>query len=185
MKLQPHHHKYINYILLALGIAAAIFLIQLPQFKEFILHLGKFNYISLFISGILLVSTFTLPTGSLILITLAKDFPPYIIIALAGLGAAFGDFIVFSFVRDKVENEISATYDKFLQKHHLKKILHTKYFAWTLPVIGVLILASPLPDDFAVSLLGLSTMSKLSFFAISLLSHTVDVGSLIAISHFI
>jgi hypothetical protein len=58
---------------------------------------------------------------------------------------------------------------------HLHKIMHTRYFAWTLPVAGAFILVSPLPDELGVSLLGLSQLSKKKFLLISAASHAAGM----------
>jgi len=77
--------------------------------------------------------------------------------------------------------EITPIYNK-IAGSHFKKILHTKYFAWTLPVIGALIILSPLPDELGVSLLGLSEVKTRKFFLISLASHTVGMFLLVSAS---
>lgn len=182
MKLQPHHHKYKNIILIIIGISLAIFLAQNQSFNQFLTHLGKFGYISAFFAGMLFASTFTIAAGGVILLTLAKTLSPLELTIIAGLGGVTFDFLVFKFVKDKVNAEVTPVFEKFLHRHHFRKILHTKYFGWTLPVIGVFIIASPLPDELGVSLLGLSRMNPFYFLAVSLTSHLIGMGTIIASS---
>lgn len=182
MKLQPHHHKYNNIILTIIGFSFAVFLFQNQNFNQFLTHLGKYGYISAFIAGILFASTFTIATGGVILLTLAKTISPLQLIIIAGLGGATFDFLMFKFVKNKIDAEIAPVVEKFLYHHHFRKLLHTKYFGWTLPIIGVFVIASPLPDEFGVSLLSLSQMNPVYFLAVSLTSHLIGIGTIVVSS---
>ena len=64
---------------------------------------------------------------------------------------SFGDIIIFHLVKDNLSNEINDIYDKIDGKKHFRKLLHTKYFNWVLPVVGSIIITSPLPDELVVS----------------------------------
>jgi hypothetical protein len=182
MRLQPHHHKYKNIILTIAGFTLAIFLAQNQTFNQFLAHLGNYGYISAFFAGMLFASTFTIAAGGLILLTLAKTLSPLELIIIGGFGAVTFDFLVFKFVKDKVNSEVTPVFEKFLHRHHFRKILHTKYFGWTLPVVGAFIIASPLPDEIGVSLLGISKMNPIYFLGISFISHLIGMSTIIASS---
>lgn len=173
-----HHH---NLILFALGFLLAALIALNPGFNQFINHLGKLGYIGGFVAGILFVSTFTVATGAVILLDLAKNLSPIFLIIVAASGAVAGDFLIFKFIEDDVEGEIQPIYNEIVGSH-LRKILHTKYFAWTLPVLGALIIVSPLPDELGVSLMGISTLTTSRFLLISLASHIVGMSLLIGAS---
>lgn len=137
-----------------------------------------------FLSGFLFIFTFTVATGALVLSDLSKTLSPAIIIPLAALGAVIGDVFIFYFVRKGVVEEITPIYEK-ITGHHLKKLLHTKYFAWTLPVIGALIIISPLPDELGISLLGFSRIKVFKLVLISLFSHSIGMSLIVSISRLI
>ena len=119
-------------------------------------HLGGFGYIGAFIAGILFVSTFTVATGAVILLILAEQLHPIEIGLIAGFGAVLGDLTIFRFVKDNLTQELESLYNQFDSNHHLKRVLHSKYFSWSLPVIGAIIIASPFPDELGISILGFS-----------------------------
>jgi hypothetical protein len=179
MSLRPHHHKYKNIILFVLGLALSIILSQFKFFHTFLTHLGQFGYLSAFIAGLLFTSTFTVATGGLILLTLSGILNPILLIIFAGLGAVTCDVLIFKFVKNEVSQEIAPVYQNFINHSHFKKILHTKYFGWTLPVLGTLIIASPLPDELGVSLMGISNLTIEKFIIISVISHTIGISSLV------
>ncbi len=182
-RYRHHSHKHKNLLLLVLGLIFAYFISQDQSFRSFLLSLGSLGYLGAFIGGLLWVSTFTMAIGIVILVVLAKQLPFIQLGVVAVLGAVIGDFLIFYFVKDDLTNEIRPIYNKLGGKH-LTKVLHTKYFSWTLPVIGALIIALPLPDELGVSLMGLSQMKALEFFLVSLLSHTTGIFLIISTSFF-
>ncbi len=179
MGFLPHKHR--NLLLLVLGIVLAFIFSQASWFTGDLGHLGNLSYLAAFIAGMMFASTFTVATGALILINLAKTFPPFWLVVLGGLGAVTTDFLIFLFVKDDVVGEITPIYDK-ITGSHFKKILHTKYFAWTLPVLGALIIISPFPDELGISLMGMEQIKTSKFILISLISHTIGMTTLIGLS---
>lgn len=175
------HWKYKNITFATLGIIISLVLSRIPQFHVFLLHLGKLGYLGAFLAGILFVSTFTFATGALIIIILAGQLHPLPISVIAAAGAMAGDLTIFKFVKDGLVSELESIYDKLDSKHHFIKLLHTRYFNWTLPVIGALIIASPLPDELGVTLLGISKMRTYKFMIISFFLNTLGIFSAVSI----
>ena len=181
--MRPHHHKNKNLVLFLLGITLAFTLIRLPFFTDVILRLGELKYVGAFLGGLMFVSTFTLPLGVMVLLTLTKALPLGMLILFASLGAVAGDMVAFKFIKTRIKSDVEPLYqeiESLVGKNHIKKIIHTKYFAWTLPVIGAFIMASPLPDELGVSLMGLSNMSARKFAVISWFSHTIGIAVIIS-----
>jgi hypothetical protein len=174
------HRKHKNITMFVVGLVAAIVFSRSSLFQAFIQFTNSFPFLAAFIAGVLFASTFTIAAGGMIIINLAQTVHPLTLIIFGGLGAVSCDLIIFYFFKDKVAKEVSPIYDEFISKSHLKKIVHTRFFAWTLPVIGALIIASPLPDELGVSLMGFSQMKVIQFFLVSLGSHLVGMTSLVA-----
>ena len=173
--------KYKNITFAILGIIFALYLSQIDAFSQFLLHLGTLGYLGAFLAGALFVSTFTVTTGILILFTLAQNFHPLEIAILAGLGAVLGDLIIFHLVKDHLMGEMKSIYNNLGGKH-LSKLLHTKYFNWTLPMIGAIIIASPLPDELGVSLMGIAKMKTYQFVFISFLLNAIGIFLVVSAS---
>lgn len=172
--MRHFHWKHKNLILFFLGIGIAFFVFRNPWLHNFLLNIGNFGYLGAFLAGMLFASTFTVAIGGLILLNLAKVLPAFPLIVFACLGAVVSDFLIFKCIKDSVVEEITPIYEeleKIGKKNHLKKLIHTKYFGWTLPVIGALIILSPFPDELGVSLLGISNIKSTRFLLISLCSH--------------
>ncbi len=175
-------YRYKNITFLVSSLCLAFFILGNEELHSFLLHLGSFGYIGAFFAGMLFVSTFTVATGAIILLILAESLSPVEIGIVAGLGAVVGDFAIFRFVKDDLAREIRDIYNKFDSGHHLKKVLHTKYFSWTFPVLGAAIIASPLPDEIGVSLMGISKMSTMKFLLISFLLNAIGIFLVVSAS---
>jgi hypothetical protein len=169
-----HQQKHHNILMLFLGLALAIILSRSSQFNNFIQGLGQFGYISAIIAGAMFVCTFTVATGAYIIFTLAKTLSPVELILFGMIGAVIFDMLVYKTIKNTVDKEILEAFNT-PRFSHFKKILHTKYFAWMAPLIGLLVFLSPLPDELGISLLGLSKLRTYQFFFISILNHSLGM----------
>lgn len=167
--------KYKNITLFFLCIALTAILFEFEPFHMILIQLGNFSYIGAFFAGMLFVSTFTVALGALILLTLAEYLHAVEICLIAGCGAVLADFTMFHFVKNHLVEEIFDLYEKIDSNHHLVKLLHSHFFSWTLPVLGALIIASPLPDELGVSLLGISRMKPLRFLLLSFILNSLGI----------
>src|SRR3989344_4596991 len=174
--------EYKNLTAVFIGIAVAIILSRNETFHSFLLHQGSFGYIGAFIAGILFVSTFTVATSALVLLILAETLSPIEIGLIAGLGAVLGDMLIFRLIKDNLANEIEDIYNHIDTKKHLKKLLHSKYFNWSLPLIGAIIIASPLPDEMGISLINLSKMSTFKFILVSYILNSIGIFLIVSAS---
>lgn len=177
--------KYKNLTILSFSLILALLLSRYEPFHNFLLNLGGWGYLGAFIAGMLFVSTFTVATGAIILLVLAEELSPIEIGIVAGMGAVVGDLIVFRFVKDNLTEEVLSIYNQIDGHHHIAKLFHTKYFPWTLPVIGAIIIASPLPDEIGVSLMGISKMKTGRFILVSFLLNAIGIFLIISASLFI
>jgi divalent metal cation (Fe/Co/Zn/Cd) transporter len=180
-----HRYKYKNLTLFSISFIVAFAIANNEPFQSFLLSLGDFGYIGAFIAGILFVSTFTVSIGAVILLILAERLVPLEIGIIAGLGAMVGDFTIFRFIKDNLISELGSIYSHFDGDHHVQRILHSKYFSWTLPVIGAILIASPLPDEIGVSLMGISKMKTYQFLIISFLLNATGIFLIVSASFII
>ncbi len=167
------------------SVVVAIILSRIELFHYLLLHLGSFGYLGAFIAGMFFVSTFTVATSALILLILAETLSPLEIGLIAGLGAVVGDMLIFRLVKDNLTNEIEDIYNHVDKKKHFKKLFHSKYFNWMLPVLGSIIIASPLPDELGVSLMGISKINPVKFIFLSYILNSIGIFLIVSASAFI
>jgi uncharacterized membrane protein YdjX (TVP38/TMEM64 family) len=174
--------KYKNLTLLLVSVIFALFLSRFEPFHSLLLNLGSLGYIGAFVAGMLFVSTFTVTTGAVILLVLAEKLSPIEIGIIAGLGAVLGDFVIFKFVKDGLVEEVKEVYEKIDHNNHLLKILQTNYFSWLFPVFGAVIIASPLPDEIGVSLMGIGKMKTYQFLILSFILNAIGIFLVVSAS---
>ncbi len=185
MKQRWHRYHYKNVTYVGIGLLVAYFLFQNTAFHSFLFQLGNIGYIGAFFAGMLFVSTFTVAAGSVMLLTFAEKLNLIEIGLIAGLGAVLGDIIVFQFMRSKgLADEVKHFFEYF-GGDKLSHLLHTKYFSWSLPVLGALIIASPLPDELGVGLMGISKLKTYQFVVLSFTLNFLGIISILMLSTFI
>lgn len=108
-----------------------------------------------FVVGVFFTSAFTLAPASLFLAKLSQVISPWTVALFGALGAMCGDLILFLFIRDRLASDIRALFPKAMVRHVLRSF-HFGFWKWLAPLLGAVIIASPLPDEFGISLLGLS-----------------------------
>lgn len=176
MKAWWNHYHYKNLSIVGLSLLLAMYLLQNQLFHDMLVHLGGWGYLGAFIAGAMFVSTFTVSIGTVVLFILADNHLSALEIGtFAALGAVAADYLIFQSIRSQgVLQEIRTIYF-FFGGNKLTRLLHTKYFSWTLPVVGAIIIATPLPDEVGVSLLGISHMRPLHFILLSFVLNFIGI----------
>jgi hypothetical protein len=77
-----------------------------------------------------------------------------------------GDYILFSFVRDRVSDDVAYLLARTGTPRFVN-LFRRHTFRWVLPFIGGLIIASPLPDELGLALLGMAKMRTNRFLLLS------------------
>jgi hypothetical protein len=147
--------------IIALSILLAIFLVRMGVIGQFLEVTYGLTILASFISGMFFTSVFTIAPASIALAQIAKGVAPLEVALFGALGAMVGDLIIYLFIRDTVGQDIvyaikHSKYKRFISYCNLGII------RFLTPVIGGLIIISPLPDEFGLAILGINRM-KVSF----------------------
>jgi uncharacterized membrane protein YdjX (TVP38/TMEM64 family) len=159
----PNSWKYKNTVLLA---ASAILLLIFADHvivRGIVESVSGFGYPGIFLTGFFIVSTFTIVPATLLLAEVAQTYGYWETVALATAGAILGDFVIFRFIRDTISEELRPIFAAISKEKQFRKIFRSPFFGWAAPVIGAAIVASPLPDELGLGLLGASRMSNKRF----------------------
>lgn len=185
MRKKWHRYHYKNLTYLGLSVAIAAILFRFEVFHSFLLHLGSLGYIGAFFAGMLFVSTFTVSIGGVVLLVLLETLHPLEIALVAGVGSVIGDLTIFHFIRSKGFVDELKHFFQYFGGDKISHLLHSKYFSWTLPVVGAIIIASPLPDELGISLMGISKLKTYQFIVISSILNGIGIFLLLTLSNFI
>ena len=154
-----------SWILVA-GIVLAVFLIKTDLIQHLLAHISD-SFISSFIAGIFFTSVLTTAPSIIALGEIAVHAPAWYVAVAGGLGALVGDLLIFRFVRSRLVEHImrvafsphARRVGKALSKGPLRLI----------PIIGgTVLIASPLPDEIGLVMLGISHIRLWQFVPISL-----------------
>jgi hypothetical protein len=150
---------------LVASVGAAVFLAENHAMEIFFSGIG-FVPLEAFIVGFFFTSLFTLAPASVALAEMSQVAPLSEVALWGAAGAVVGDLVLFFFVRDFLSADILALMrGSWLKK--LKAVFKSPFLSWAVPVAGALVIASPIPDEIGVALLGLSKTHLRFFIPIS------------------
>lgn len=158
--------RYKNTTLLLISLFVFFFLATTSVTQSLIQSLGSTGYIGAFLAGMFFVSIFTVAPAGVVLFNLADTLHPVEIALLAGAGAVVGDYLIFRYLKDNIFEEVGPLFEK-VTTHRLTKLFYTPYFAWMTPIIGMIFIASPGPDEVGIGILGLSKIKRWQFLLIT------------------
>lgn len=171
--------QYPKLVLLLMSIFASYFLFRADIFLVVSEKLNSHGYMAIFLSGFLFAYGFTAPLAVGAFVALSSEVNILLAAALAGFGALIADFLIFKYIKTTFQDE----FDRLKLTNIIKRIRYLfdtylslnikKYFLWT--IAGILI-ASPMPDEFGVSLIsGFTQIDKRVFALISFLLNTIGI----------
>jgi hypothetical protein len=169
-------------IMIVIGIIIAIIFVKTGLLSAILSFFDGYYIIAAFIAGIFFTSIFTIAPSSIALVHLADNSPLGGIVFWGALGAVFGDLILFFFIRDKFAEDLKKSMKPSTVKHIFHS-LHFGFLKWLSPVLGALIIASPLPDEIGISLLGMSKVKTSVLIPISFVMNMLGIYVLIEFSH--
>ncbi len=181
MPIKWKNWKYKNTTLLIFSIVIFVYFLDSDFIQFFIKSIGKLGYIGSFISGMFFVSVFTVAPASAIIFDIAKTLNPYLVALFAGTGAVLGDYIILRILKDRVFKEFIPIFRK-MHKSFFGIIFASPFFAWLIPLIGAIIIASPLPDEIGISLMGLSKIKNWQFILITFLLNSIGIFIIISLA---
>lgn len=149
-----------------LSILIAVILAKTGVLESVLASTKEARFVGSFIAGIFFVSVFTVAPATVALGEIAQSNSVVTVAILGGLGALVGDLIIFRFVKDRVSQHFSYLV-RISRAERFVSIFRLKLFRWIIPFVGALIVASPLPDEIGVAMMGLSNMRKVVFIPIS------------------
>ncbi|GIU68282.1 MAG: hypothetical protein KatS3mg001_132 [Candidatus Pacearchaeota archaeon] len=173
------YFKYYKFIFFLFLVLLAYYIFSLNFTKSFIENLEEFSYIGSFIAGFFMAYGFSAPFGiAYFLILESKNLIFHAI--LGGIGAAFGDFVIFKFIKLSLKKEFYELKKVSIIKgienaiKNNKNILIRHYLIYVFA--GIIIALPVFPDEFGVSMLaGLTTVKIKKLLIIAFILHSLAI----------
>ena len=162
LKIVAKRHLRQDFFILLASIAVAWAIVHFGIVETLLLYTGDGVLLTGFIAGMFFTSVMTTAPAMAVLGVLSFHINPLVLAVVGGAGAVCGDYLIFAFVRDRLGDDF-AYLIKRTGTPRFFKIFHRKTFRSVLPFIGGLIIASPLPDELGLTLLGLARMRTSRF----------------------
>ena len=168
--------------LIVLATVCAVFLVQSGILSMLLFSLGDAWPFGAFIVGILFTSGFTIVPATIALATLSQSVPAAPLILWGALGSVAGDLVLFFFVRDIFSEDLLAVAKRsqlFRSIHAPKAGIAHYLFSF----VGAIIVASPLPDEIGLFMMGFSKMKTRYIVPLLFALDLVAVGFVVWIAH--
>ncbi|MBP9710908.1 MAG: hypothetical protein KBD50_01450 [Candidatus Pacebacteria bacterium] len=161
--------------LLALSILIAIILVRTDALVSILTRTEELEFWGSFVAGLFFTSIFTTAPAIVTLGEIAQVYPIFLTALAGAAGAVVGDLIIFRFVKDRFSDHLMEVFGAQGGRKRLKHLLKIRSFRWLTFLLGGLIIASPLPDELGVALLGFSKMKVSGFIFISFIFNFIGI----------
>ena len=159
-------HLWRSVIILVFSVSLAVFLAKAGIFENILFASQGIKFLGNFVAGFFFTSVLTVGPAAVALGELAQANSIWLVALIGAAGAVIGDMILFRFVRDRITDDFIAIF-KHTRFNHIRDIFKLAIFHWLLPVLGFLLVASPLPDEIGLAMMGVAKIKTGTFIALS------------------
>jgi len=159
-----------------LSVLIALILAQTDVLVRVLTSTKELELIGSFIAGMFFTSVFTTAPAMVTLGEIAQVQSLVLVALFGAAGAVVGDLIIFRFVKDRVSEHLMAISKEQGGARRMKSLLKRKFFRGFTFFLGGLIIASPLPDEIGISLMGISKMKLPLFVALSFMFNFIGIA---------
>lgn len=167
-------HLFQDFALLAISVGLAVLFVETGLAHKLVASLDGLRWLGIIVAGSFFTSAITTAPSIAILGTFAETTSLPELVILGAIGAVCGDYIIFRFVRDRMAKDFEYLLS-FSKGNRFAAIFHARIFRFFVPFLGALIIASPLPDEIGVGMLGISKIKGRTFFLLSFVANGVGI----------
>lgn len=171
-------------VIIIISILCAFFISTTDFFLYIRYGLGGVNltFFDSFISGMFFTSVFTTPLAIASFIHIAETTNALYLSLWGACGAVIGDVILFIFIKDALAEDIEYLI-KAPRYRKIRTLFRQRFFRWFTPFVGALVIASPLPDEIGIAMMGLSRMRLMILIPISFVMNFVGIYLIASVVH--
>lgn len=171
---EKREHLIQDLFFIAISVGVALYVVESGHIEQFIASLGGTGYLESFIAGALFTSVFTAIPAVALIAEFAPHYSPAVLIFIGALGSTIADYFLYIFLRDRITADA-----KYLlhgpSGRRFVHVLRRRHFYRFFPLIGAVMLISPLPDEPALAFLGVSRIKTRTLLALSFVTHAIGI----------
>lgn len=156
------------------SIIGATYLIQTDAISVIVAHTQQFGLLSSFVEGFFFTSILTTAVAIVAIFQSAVYTPAWELALIGGIGAVCGDLLLFRFVKSRL---VAFILKKTLSPHVLRfgAAVTSGPLWWLGPLGGAIVIASPLPDEIGLVMMGLSNIRLIQFIPIVFIANASGI----------
>ncbi len=162
-----------DFSIILISIVVAVILINTGVINT-IINSFESPLVAAFIAGIFFTSAFTTPIAIATLGQIGLTTPLLEVAFIGALGSIIGDVVIFFFVKDALAHDVEYLLRAPKYKR-IKTIFRHRFFRWLTPLVGALIIATPLPDEIGIAMMGLSHMNTKVLMVVSFVMNFIGI----------
>ncbi len=174
-KKRGERHILTDIGLILMSVLVAIVLARTHALTELLTSTKGLELLGTFVAGMFFTSIFTTAPAMAILGEIALSQSVFVTAFVGAVGSVLGDLLIFKFVRDRVAADILELLREEGMLRRARKIFRLKHFRWLTLLAGVLLIASPLPDELGIALLGFSNVNARYFVTLSFIFNLLGI----------
>lgn len=184
MILHRRHHIHIktkegffihDIFIIALSVVVAILLVKTGALSQLLVLTKELELFGSFIAGMFFTSVFTTAPAIVTLGEIARVQSVLLTAIFGAIGSVVGDLIIFKFIRDKLSEHLAELLKHQKPTRRLRMLFKLRIFRWLTFMLGGMILASPFPDELAVSIFGFLHIETKWFIPISFVFNFIGI----------
>lgn len=152
-------YEYKHTTLAVLSIVLFILLVDSALIAAIFAFVENLGYLGGLLAGMLSVSFVTAAPAVVLLVDLAGKVEPHILALMWATGSTLGDWLAVRFYQEGVFYELKPLFKRFRIKSAVR-VMRNRFTSWILFLVGAVIIATPLPDEVGLGLMGLSHIKR-------------------------
>ncbi|RJP45758.1 hypothetical protein C4587_00380 [Candidatus Parcubacteria bacterium] len=153
--------------IVALSVAVAVVLARTGAFEHALNATKGSAIFGSFIGGLFFTSIFTAAPAVVVLGEIANQNSILLVALIGAAGSVIGDLFILRFIEDTVTEDFKELVRRAGGKNRIASIFKLRLFRWLMAFLGALVIASPLPDELGLFMMGLSKVKNSYFIPLS------------------
>lgn len=133
-----------------------------------------------FITGMMYATSFTAAGAAFILPTFTFDYSPATIAIVGGLGTTLVDITLLHFIRSDLKMELKR-FSALPTIRGIRKALPLMKQKWFKNILGLTVIALPLPDEIGIAFMANSSISEANFRIIGFIVNVLGIYGLVSV----